>query len=136
MNGYNVYAEKKFDYNSLDRKKKITSAFSNDTLYIVHKLPRTTEDLGKKLNISFTNVIMKKLSLKLKKILTSCESICCENDKGKFHIFGLDISLLSNLEPIVIEINSKPKSTVLYGTHQFSRRGSNLYENIFYKRSN
>ncbi len=33
-----------------------------------------------------------------------------------------------------IEINAKPKSTVLYGTHQFSRRGSNLYDKIFYKR--
>ena len=33
-----------------------------------------------------------------------------------------------------IEINFKPKSTVLYGTHQFSRRGSKLYDKIFYKR--
>ncbi len=33
-----------------------------------------------------------------------------------------------------IELNSKPKSTVLYGTHQFSRRGSKLYDKIFFKR--
>ena len=33
-----------------------------------------------------------------------------------------------------IEINSIPKTTVMYGTHQFSRRKSKLYDKIFYKR--
>ncbi len=33
-----------------------------------------------------------------------------------------------------IELNAIPKSTVQYGTHQFSRRKSSLYDTIFYKR--
>ena len=52
--------------------------------------------------------------------------------KFNFKIFFESVEkILDILE--TIEINSKPKSTVLYGTHQFSRRGSNLYEKIFYK---
>ena len=53
--------------------------------------------------------------------------------KFNFKIFFESVKkILDILE--TIEINSKPKSTVLYGTHHFSRRGSKLYETTFYKR--
>ena len=107
VNGYNVYTEKKFNYNSLDRKTKINQAYGDDKHYIINNLPRTTTDLQNYLNIKL-NPIMKYLSYKLNKILSATNNLCCNNDNGTYNIYGLDIELLDNYDPIVIEINSEP----------------------------
>ena len=59
------------------------------------------------MNIDFNkiNVILAK---KLKKIFNSCKNICCNKDIGDYNVFGVDVELLSNLEPLIIEINSTP----------------------------
>jgi hypothetical protein len=107
LHGYNGFTQNKFDYNSMDRTKKINQAYPDDIVYIKNKLPRTTIDLEKRLNIDFKKII-KILSLKLKKILKSSSNLCCKEDNGNYNIYGLDVEILDNLDPIIIEINSSP----------------------------
>ena len=108
--GYNVYTKNKFNYNSMDKEKKINQIYTEDTHYTINKLPRTTAQLGKALNINF-DIIIDSLSLKLKKVLHACNKLCCPQDKNTYHIYGIDVELLDNLEPIIIEINSNPSLT-------------------------
>jgi len=107
VKGYNVYSKKKFNYNSMDREEKINQVFTEDLHYTKNNLPRTIKDLEEYLNINFQS-ILKNIALKIKKILNSCNSICSNKDIGNYNIFGVDIELLDNLEPIIIEINSAP----------------------------
>lgn len=107
LHGYNGYTENKFDYNSLDRTKKINQAYPKDTIYKKYKLPRTTIDLEKYLKKDF-RIIMNLLSQKIKKVLKSSPNLCCTEDNGNYNIYGLDVELLDNLEPMIIEINSTP----------------------------
>ena len=104
---YNVYTKNKFDYSSLDRNKKINQVYTPDNHYTDNNLPKTIEQLGKYMSIDFNkiNVILAK---KLKKIFNSCKNICCHRDIGDYNVFGVDVELLSNLEPLIIEINSTP----------------------------
>ena len=104
---YNVYTENKFDYNSLDRSKKINQVYTLDNHYTKNNLPRSTQELGSSMGINFNRINLI-LASKLKKIFNSCKDMCCKNDIGNYHVFGLDVELLSNLDPIIIEINSSP----------------------------
>ena len=53
--------------------------------------------------------------------------------KFNFKIFYESVEKILDIID-TLEINSKPISTVIYGTHHLSRRGSKLYDNIFYRR--
>jgi len=44
----------------------------------------------------------------LKKILSTNDQLCCRTDEGKYNIYGLDVELLENMNPTIIEINSSP----------------------------
>lgn len=104
---YNVYTKEKFNYSTLDRNKKINQIDPPNKHYVDNNLPRTIDELSryKQINFNRINII---LSRKLKKIFNSCKNICCPKDMGKYNIFGVDVELLSNLDPIIIEINSTP----------------------------
>jgi hypothetical protein len=106
--GYCVYTNKKFDYKSMDHKQKINQVHTDEDHYDINNLPRTTDELSKYVNINFDNV-SKIIAKKLKRIIKSSDKLCCTNDDGKYSIYGLDIELLDNLDPIVIEINSRPQ---------------------------
>ncbi len=54
--------------------------------------------------------------------------------KFDFNVFYDSINKILNIID-TIEMNGIPKSSVLYGTHQFSRRGSKLYDKVFFRRS-
>jgi hypothetical protein len=107
LHGYNVYTENKFDYNSMDRSKKINQVNADDSVYVKNKLPRTTIDLEKYVKKDF-RIIMKLLSQKIKKVLKSSQNLCCAEDNGNYNIYGLDVELLDNFDPMIIEINSNP----------------------------
>jgi hypothetical protein len=50
----------------------------------------------------------------LQKILSTNEKLCCSADEGKYNIYGLDVELLDNLNPIIIEINSSPGKDLVW----------------------
>ena len=45
---------------------------------------------------------------KIRKVLLSCDELCCPDDNGNYNVYGMDVELLDNLDPIIIEINSNP----------------------------
>lgn len=103
--GYNDYTKKKFDYNSMDRKQKINHTYpsnKDNEHYEKNNLPKFVNDIGNMDNMWET------LADNLKKILDSNEQLCCSADEEKYNIYGLDVELLENLNPIIIEINSSP----------------------------
>lgn len=105
MEGYNDYTKKKFDYNSMEREQKINHTYPSDKdndHYEQNKLPKFVNDIG---NMDNMWVI---LAEKLRKILSTNENLCCKEDEGKYNIYGLDVELLDNWDPIIIEINSSP----------------------------
>ena len=104
---YNVYTKKKFDYNTLDREKKINQVHTQDIHYTINKLPRTTDQLGKYLNINFRDIMIV-IRNKLRIIINACNNLCCLHDHNDYNIYGIDATLLNNLEPLIIEINSSP----------------------------
>jgi len=101
--GYNVYGKKKFNYRSNDKEEKINQSMTEDRFYDDNKLPR----LFSQLDINH-KITLNKIAQKLNVILSSTKDRCCKDDKGKINIFGLDVELLDNHEPIIIEINSAP----------------------------
>ena len=129
VKGYNVYTEKKFNYQSQDRKRKINQSFGTDEHYNINKLPRTTEQLAKYLNINF-DIVLNKLTEKISKIINSCNDLCCKNDRENhnFNIYGLDVELLDNLEPMVIEVNSAP--SLRFDVEWKSKLISGLFEDL------
>jgi len=104
---YNVYTKKKFNYNSMDRDEKINQCFGSDSFYDDFNLPRTTMELNTKNKINMNNIWMNLVN-KLKIVLDSTESLCCEGDNGSYNIYGLDVELLDNLDIIILEINKSP----------------------------
>ena len=101
-NGYNDYTKEKFDYTSMDRDKKINQCFCPDSQYSEHSLPKYADE------IQGIDVVWPKLVEKLKKVLDSTKDLCCDNDTGNYNIYGIDVELLDNLDPMIIEINSTP----------------------------
>jgi hypothetical protein len=100
---YNVYTKKRFNYDSMDRDEKINQCFGPDDFYDNYNLPRTTEELKINMN-NVWNILVNKIQI----ILDSTEPLCCEGDIGKYNIYGLDVELLDNLDPLIIEINKSP----------------------------
>jgi hypothetical protein len=111
-NSYNVFAEKPFDYYSMDRESKINQANADDDLYVKHQLPRTMGDL-KKLQVPYDN-ILERLAENLRVIINCSELMCNEQDgnkycmKKKYNVYGVDVEILDDGEftPLIIEINS------------------------------
>ena len=60
---------------------------------------------------------------------TSLDNLSKFNLKTFYESIEIIIKLIETLE-----INFVPQSTIIYGTHQFSRRKSSLYDQVFYKR--
>jgi hypothetical protein len=106
-NAYNVYTKKRFNYYSMDRDEKINQCFGSDSFYDEFNLPRTTLQLAQRTGINM-NEIWNNLVRKLKIVLNSTEPLCCEGDINNYNIYGLDIELLNNLDPMIIEINKSP----------------------------
>ena len=104
---YNVYTKKRFNYDSMDRDEKINQCFGSDSFYDEYNLPRTTEQLSKRMGIDM-NSIWNKLVEKLKIVLDSTDPLCCEGNIGNYNIYGLDIELLDNLDIMILEINKSP----------------------------
>jgi hypothetical protein len=104
---YNVYTKKRFNYDSMDREEKINQCFGPDSFYDEYNLPRTTDQLANRTNIDIDN-IWKVLVEKLKIVLDSTVPLCCDGDIGNYNIYGLDVELLDNLDPMIIEINKSP----------------------------
>lgn len=102
--GYNVYTKNKFNYHSMKNENKINQSFTDDKHYDINNLPRTTDELR---NIIDINKVYLKLARKLKFVLTSVGPLCCDNDKDKIKTYGLDVELLDNLDPMIIEINNR-----------------------------
>lgn len=107
IKGYNNFSKKRFDYNSMDREKKISMVEGKLSHYEENNLPKTTEELEKVIHITNREII-ENLATKIKKIINSCKKLCCLQDNKQFHIYGIDIELLDNLDPYVLEINSSP----------------------------
>ena len=101
-NGYNYYANNKYQVNKVDPKGQIVPV-NNDTEHLIkNNLLKTTNE------IRGIKKIVERLSEKVKIIVNSCDKLCCPHDKGKFNIYGMDVDLKDNMDPMVIEINSRP----------------------------
>ena len=101
--GYCGYTNKPFKYEGLDRKRKINQAYAKDSHYDIHGLPRLLKDVP---NIK-TDQIIRLLITNLRSILTSTKSLCCSPTDG-VHIFGIDVEITRDGQPLVLEINSAP----------------------------
>ena len=107
---YNVFAEKPFDYHSRDRASKINQANADDKLYDLKHLPRTMTEL-KALQVPYEDILMQ-LAAYLQIILECSPAICNNNgtycpaaDKN-YNVYGVDVEILDNMLPLIIEINS------------------------------
>ena len=49
-------------------------------------------------------------------------------DEGKYNIYGLDVELLENLNPIIIEINSSPGKDLAW-KDEFMKKIYNMVKN-------
>jgi len=110
IDGYNVYTKKKFKLNSIDKNEKINQFHTDESHYDINKLPRYFKEFCLKKKIISRDKILKKLRKKLKKLVDVSGNLCSNEDifKNKKWIYGLDVELLENGEPIIIEINSRP----------------------------
>lgn len=100
--GYNVYTKKPYKYDTLDRERKINMAYAPDNHYDINRLPRTTDEM------QLPDKVWYILGKKLGYILSSCERLCCGRDAGFGNVYGMDVELLENMDPKIIEINSTP----------------------------
>ena len=100
--GYNVYTKKPYKYDTLDRECKINMAYAPDNHYDINRLPRTTDEL------QLPDKVWYILGKKLGYILGACDRLCCSGDRGYGNVYGMDVELLENMEPKIIEINSTP----------------------------
>ena len=102
--GYNNYTNEKYDYNS-DKFSSLIPPVNNGIVhYWQNKLPKTINEIK---GVDFEKVF-EILKYKLRTIIDSCDNLCCPHDEGKYNIFGIDVDLLDNYDPIIIEINSTP----------------------------
>jgi len=106
---FNKFAEKPFNYHSKDRDSKINQANPDDTIYVEKCLPQSINDKNN-FNIP-CDKILNRLAANLKLIINCSESFCVENKKTnclqKTHNFyGVDVEILNNFTPLIIEINS------------------------------
>ena len=107
--GYNVFADKRFEYNGLDRGMKINQSMGGDKHYDTYDLPRLTTQLAT-CGVD-SDLLAEEVGEKLRMIIESCGSPCGEGDAGKSKIFGVDVELLDDRSSRIIEINSSPTTT-------------------------
>ena len=99
-NAYNVYTKEPFELNSMKTENKINQVNTDDKHYDINNLPRKTYDLPYDME-----KVWEKLAKKIRFVLNAVGDLCCPEDKDKIKLFGLDIELLDNLEPMIIEMN-------------------------------
>ena len=106
--GYNVFTDSKFRYNSMDRACKINASFEKDRRFTERNLPRTFKDIG-----PVADAALKDLVPKLHTVVSSTPQLCChEGERGSYNIFGIDMEILNDGKTIkILEINSKPALT-------------------------
>ena len=105
--GYCVYANKKFKYEGLDRRSKINQVNSDERHYDINRLPRSFFEMCKHISPENKKLIIERLARNLRLIVTSVKTLCYPGNKD-FHIYGVDIELTDDMEPLVIEINQSP----------------------------
>lgn len=105
--GYLYFTNKRFNYNSQDPEKKINMTKPPENHYKQNNLSKLFSSFCNKHSYN-KSLILKKVSNQLRYIINSTKSLCNFNDKDKYHIYGIDIELVDNLKPIIIEINSNP----------------------------
>lgn len=105
--GYLYFTNKRFEYNSQDPKKKINMVGRQENHYKQNNLSKLFSSFCNKHSYN-QSLILNKLSNKLKYIINSTKSLCGKNDRDGYNVYGIDIELVDNLNPIIIEINSKP----------------------------
>ena len=115
--GYCVYTYKKYDYQSLDREKKINQVNTNESHYDINKLPRVFSDINKVYPNFNYKLVMQRLYRNLRMILSASNKMCClPQTKGTlYHVFGVDVEVTKDLEPLILEINSDPTLTFTEG---------------------
>ena len=99
-NAYNVYTKEPFNLNSMRNENKINQSFTDDEHYDINNLPRRTDDLSFPMD-----KVWEKLAEKIRMILRAVGDLCCLEDDGKVKTYGLDVELLDNLDPMIIEMN-------------------------------
>lgn len=118
---YNVFAEKPFDYHSTDRRSKINQANGTDAIYMKHQLPRTMTELARDHHVPYEQ-ILQQLATNLQRIVDSSEPFCRYNNADEkqrnlkdglaadhkiwYNIYGVDVEILDDYTPLIIEINS------------------------------
>jgi len=104
-------AEKSFDMNiPFTKDKHDTHLKSTDNDYFYPK--DFNKNLNKKINIKDNNLIFNKIKLICKAISQIIEKsknkLLYPNEKNMYYLFGLDIMVKDNLEPVFIELNEQP----------------------------
>lgn len=105
--GYCVYARDPFEYEGLNRNRKINQVHTDESHYDDNDLPRLFSDFCSIYEPRNTTLIHNRLVRNLSIILDSVEAMCTADNRD-FHIYGVDVELTDTLEPLIIEINQTP----------------------------
>ena len=106
--GYCVFALNPFNYNGLDRDSKINQTGQKESHYDENNLPRTFHEFCDRLTPSQKSILIKRVIRNLKIISDSLPEFCEYKDRGELNIYGIDIEITDDLQPLVIEINQNP----------------------------
>ena len=104
--GYNVFADKPFNYEGLDRASKINQSLGGDEFYDQVGLPRLSSEIPGVCPIALANELGDKLAM----IISACNKPCGEKHGGSARIYGVDAELLDDKSIRIIEINSSPST--------------------------
>lgn len=104
--GYNVFADKPFNYEGLDRASKINQSLGGDEFYDQVGLPRLSSEIPGVCPIALANEIGNKLAM----IVSVCDNPCGDKHGGSARIYGVDAELLNDKSIRIIEINSSPST--------------------------
>lgn len=104
--GYNVFADKPFKYEGLDRASKINQSLGGDEFYDQVGLPRLSREIPSVCPISLANELGDKLAM----IVSACDKPCGDKHCGSARIYGVDAELLDDKSIRIIEINSSPST--------------------------
>ena len=102
--GYNVFADKPFNYEGLDRASKINQSLGGDEFYDQVGLPRLSSEIPGVCPIALANELGDKLAM----IVSACDKPCGYKYEKSARIYGVDAELLDDKSIRIIEINSSP----------------------------
>lgn len=107
--GICYYTPEPFNKNGTKNATKIAEGASvlGTTFFNKHGLPKTTSDFYNNYLTKYQTAELEKKLVKYIKLIVNGIDLCCDNCKD-YHLFGIDVELLDNLQPIVLEINSAP----------------------------